>query len=156
MALTRLKARLWSVGWLSWWVQIILSTISGVLLLFANSVSQPLNAATITGRLLALGGLTAAFASCFWSWGYTRLSTKLERRSTPAAEAASKATSALKITTYLLGMGMSIVGAEAIIGTLAAKTLTQGAVLVTGSSGGAGFVQVNGWGGEDGFGWPRA
>ena len=60
VALTRLKARLWSVGWLSWWVQIILSTISGVLLLFANSVSQPLNAATITGRLLALGGLTAA------------------------------------------------------------------------------------------------
>ena len=36
VALTRLKARLWGVGWLAWWTQIILSTISGVLLLFAN------------------------------------------------------------------------------------------------------------------------
>ena len=61
-------------------------------------------------------------------------------------EAAAKAASTLRIgrAINLLGMGVSIVGAEAIIGTLAAKTLTQGAVLVTGASGGTGFVQVRG------------
>lgn len=35
-ALASLKERLWGVGWLAWWSQIILSTISAVLLLFAN------------------------------------------------------------------------------------------------------------------------
>ena len=119
-----------------------------------RSVSHPLNAATVAGRLLALAGLAAAFASTFWSWGYTRLSQKFERRSTPAAEAAAKTTSTLRIgrAINLIGMGLSIVGAEAIIGTLAAKTLTQGAVLVAGASGGSGFVQARGDRGKEGVG----
>ncbi|KAL1530097.1 hypothetical protein AB1Y20_001019 [Prymnesium parvum] len=144
VALTRLKSRLWSVGWLSWWAQIILSTVSGVLLLFANSVSQSLSAATIAGRLLALVGLAASFVSAFWSWGYTRLSTKLDKRSTPVGEAAVKATSTLRmgLAINLFGMGMSILGAEAIVGTLAAKTLTQGSALVATASGASGFVQA--------------
>ncbi|KAL3931938.1 MAG: hypothetical protein SGPRY_000911 [Prymnesium sp.] len=108
-------------------------------------VSHPLNAATLAARVLALAGLAVAFISVFWSWGYTRLSQKLERLSTPAAEAAAKATSTLRMGRIinLLGMGLSIMGAEAIVGTLAAKTLTQGATLVTTGSGGTPFVQAS-------------
>jgi len=142
-ALIKMRSRLWGVGWLSWWAQVILSTISGVLLLFANSVSHTANAATLAGRLLALGGLAAAFASTFWSWGYTRLSARLERKATPAADAAARALSALRVgrVINLLGMGLSIMGAEAIVGMLAAKTLTQGVGLATGAAS-TGFVQA--------------
>ena len=117
IALVKMRSRLWGVGWLAWWSQVILSSVSGVLLLFANSVSHTGNAATLAGRLLALAGLAAAFVSTFWSWGYTRLSLRLERRSTPAADAAAKALRALRIgrAINLLGMGLSILGAEAIV-----------------------------------------
>lgn len=34
-----LRSSLFAIGWLSWWTQAILSTVSSVLFLFANSVS---------------------------------------------------------------------------------------------------------------------
>ena len=39
----RLRAQLVAVGWFSWWAQVILSTVSGVLLLFANSVTDKIS-----------------------------------------------------------------------------------------------------------------
>ena len=63
----RLRTRLWSVGWLSWWTQTILSVVSGVLLLFANSVMQKPSPALVGGLVLALAGLGTAFFSMFWT-----------------------------------------------------------------------------------------
>ena len=63
----------------SWWAQAILSTISGVLLLFANSVTASISTFALVGRALALGGLGCAIASTLWTWGYARLAAKIGR-----------------------------------------------------------------------------
>ena len=114
-----------------------------MLLLFANSVSQQMSPTVLAGRVLALAGLGAAFASTFWCWGYTRLSVRLGRRDASAADAAAKALGALRIglAINLAGMGVSILGAEAIIGTLAAKSLTTGAGAIVAAPPG-GMVQA--------------
>merc|ERR1719272_1572567 len=128
----RLRTRLWSVGWLSWWTQTILSVVSGVLLLFANSVMQRPSPALVGGLALALAGLGTAFFSMFWTWGYTRISVRLGRQLVTPSEAAKRARGSLRtgMLLNLVGMGASLLGTYTIVGTLAAKALTQSATVV--------------------------
>jgi len=130
----RLRKRLWGVGWLSWWAQTILTVVSAVLLLFASTVKLP-SPALLGGLLLALTGLATSFCSMLWTWGYTRISVKLGKEAIAPAEAAKRAAGALRkgLLLNLLGMGVSLLGAEAIIGTLTAKALTQAATVAVGS-----------------------
>ena len=127
----RLRDRLWSVGWASWWTQTILSVVSGVLLLFANSVMQRPSPALVGGLVLALTGLGTAFCSIFWTWGFTRVSVRLGQPVTPS-EAAKRARGSLRkgMLLNLVGMGASLLGTYTIVGTLAAKALTQSAAVV--------------------------
>ena len=128
----RLRDRLWSVGWASWWTQTILSVVSGVLLLFANSVMQRPSPALVGGLVLALAGLGTAFCSIFWTWGFTRVSVRLGRQPGTPSEAAKRARGSLRkgMLLNLVGMGASLLGTYTIVGTLAAKALTQSAAVV--------------------------
>ena len=128
----RLRDRLWSVGWASWWTQTILSVVSGVLLLFANSVMQRPSPALVGGLVLALTGLGTAFCSIFWTWGFTRVSVRLGRQPVTPSEAAKRARGSLRkgMLLNLVGMGASLLGTYTIVGTLAAKALTQSAAVV--------------------------
>lgn len=130
----RLRKRLWGVGWLSWWVQTILTVVSAVLLFFASAVKMP-SPAMLGGLLLALTGLATSFCSMLWTWGYTRISVRLGKQAVAPKEAAQRAAGALRkgLLLNLLGMGVSLLGAEAIIGTLTAKALTQAATVAAGS-----------------------
>ena len=132
----RLRTRLWSVSLFSWWTQTILSVVSGVLLLFANSVMQRPSSALVGGLLLALAGLGTAFCSIFWTWGYTRISVRLGRQPVTPSEAARRARGSLRngMLLNLVGMGFSLMGTYAIVGTLAAKALTQSATVVIGTA----------------------
>jgi len=123
-----LRSKIDGVSYFSWWAQIILSTVSGVLLLFANSVSLRMGTAVLAARTLAVGGLGFSFASTLWTWRYRQLATKLVLEpETSAVTAAKSVLSIAKIGVVLnlIGMGLSLIGAEAIVGTLAAKALTQ-------------------------------
>ncbi len=130
----RLQASLAAMGWLSWWGQAILSTVSGVLLLFANSVTTKPSAVTLIGRALAVGGLGCAIASALWVLGYSRLGRRLTSKSMSASEAAAAVSNSIRVGTVLniAGMTLSILGAEAIVGTLAAKALTTSTTAAVG------------------------
>lgn len=130
--LQALRTGLTRVGWLSWWAQLILSTVTGVLLLFANSVSSQRTAAVLAGRALAVAGLASSIASTLWTLGYGRLANKLGRTpETTPAEAAKLALGVINkgVMLNLIGMGLSVLGAQAIVGVLAAKALAQSQVL---------------------------
>uniref|UniRef100_A0A7S4C3B6 Uncharacterized protein n=1 Tax=Chrysotila carterae TaxID=13221 RepID=A0A7S4C3B6_CHRCT len=136
-AVATLRARLWSWGWISWWSQTILSVIAAVILIFANTVSQiPASAPVIGGRVLAVSALGASAVSNFWTWSYTRISARFGRKMPTPADASSRATGALAvgIAINLVGIALSILGAEAIVGILAAKTLTQSGVALAGAA----------------------
>ena len=129
----RLRSLLWKVGFASVWVQGVLTTVSGVLLLFCSSALQRASLPLLAGLVLALAGLAAACASSLWAWGYTRLSLRLGRGEAPSsADAARRATgrARLGLAVNLAGLTASLLGAEAIVGTLAAKSFTQGALTV--------------------------
>ena len=132
----RLRTSLRTLGWLSWWVQLSLSTVSGVLLLFANSVTTVPSAITLIGRLFALGGLAAAIASALWTFSYRNLANSLgsDRAPTPAGKAAEKAAGLVRVGIALnvIGTALCLVGAEAIVGSLAAKALTQSTTATAG------------------------
>ena len=129
----RLRTLLYKVGFASVWVQGVLTTVSGVLLLFCSSALQRASLPLLAGLVLALAGLAAACASSLWAWGYTRLSLRLGRGEAPSsADAARRATgrARLGLAVNLAGLTASLLGAEAIVGTLAAKSFTQGALTV--------------------------
>lgn len=130
-----LRTTLLTTGWFSWWAQAILTTVSGVLLLFANSVTSSISTFALVGRAFALAGLGCSMASTLWTWGYARLAAKIGRApETTPAEAAGMATGLVSFGTMLnmVGMLLCIVGAEAIVGTLAAKALTATQATVIG------------------------
>ncbi|KOO29683.1 copper uptake transmembrane transporter [Chrysochromulina tobinii] len=133
----KLRRGLLGIGWVSWWSQAILSTISAVLLLFANTVTVRPTALTILGRALTLGGLVAAIASTLWTVAYGRLARRLGRATPPTAEdAAERAANIATVGTWLniVGMVLCLLGAEAIVGTLAAKALqSTSGTAITGS-----------------------
>ena len=130
----RLRTLLYKVGFASVWVQGVLTTVSGVLLLFCSSALQRASLPLLAGLVLALAGLAAACASSLWAWGYTRLSLRLGApgAAPSAADAAGRATRRARVglAVNLAGLTASLLGAEAIVGTLAAKSFTQGALTV--------------------------
>ena len=131
----KLQADLYTIGWVSWWSQVILSTVSGVTLLFANSVTGTISTFSLVGRALAIGGLGCSVASTLWALGYARLARNVGKKGLAADDAASRTLGRVGfgMTLNLFGMALCLLGAEAIVGTLAAKALTQSSGLVVGA-----------------------
>lgn len=133
----KLGKSLFRTAWLSWWVQLILSTVSGVLLLFVDSVSKPSSTFAVGSRIFALVGLFCAIPSTLWTWRYRRLASKLGRElDTMPADAAAQAANLARFGTKLnmAGMLFAIIGSEAIVGTLASKALTASQAQVLGAA----------------------
>jgi hypothetical protein len=116
------------VTWISWWFQIILSVISGVILVFANTVRGP-GAYSIwaSGFSLSCIGTVISLVNSFWTWNVTRL---LRRFTTKKIKEDNFLPTLRKyartsIILSLVGMLITLVGAEQIVGTLASKVLSN-------------------------------
>lgn len=126
-------------SWISWWAQVILTSVSGITLLFAKSVMKA--GSTQQGKLVPPGGFFLAGSgvflsvlSIFWTWGGARLSRRLLRNKNPKTtkpytriKVATMIRRAISIGSYLniMGMFITLIGAEQIVGLLAAKALTS-------------------------------
>ncbi|CAJ1944565.1 unnamed protein product [Cylindrotheca closterium] len=124
------------LSWLSWWSQLILTTVSAVTLVFARNVirqSHPSIAAanSLPNFVLAGGGIVAGYASLFWTWASRRLARRLLRKPTTKIQSANMLRSTIKVglTLNIIGMLFTIVGAEQIVGALAIKVLTTSRTL---------------------------
>ena len=140
-------------GWLSFWIQIVLAVVSAVVLLFAagsfGASSAPVqtipgvpptqiptggfNPGTGAGLFLAVLGLLTLFVGAYWAYRYTRISRKLRD-----AENRPKRADVLRILYIglginLVGMLLTILGAQAIVGSLVAKSFSQGIGIFTGN-----------------------
>lgn len=123
----------------SWWCQIILSVISGVILTFANSVRRSSGGALwSSGFALSGVGVAFAFVNSFWTWAIGRLSRRIvnqkidDNKVIPTCRRYSR----LSLYISLAGMFLSLIAAEQIVGTLASKVLSsQGYVPVMNTAG---------------------
>ncbi|WP_250121556.1 DUF3611 family protein [Chroococcidiopsis sp. CCMEE 29] len=127
------------IGWISLWTQVVLGAISAVILLFAGfsrdvAVETP-RTGTGVGIFFALAGVIGLLVSIYWAFRYTRIAKQLQSANPVNRPRKADTVQLLRlgIIVNLIGMLLTIVGAEAIAGTLLAKTLTlpqaTGAVL---------------------------
>lgn len=118
-------------GWLSFWTQLVLSVVSAIILLFSVAFTS-LNGPSIS-LWLTLFGVVAGFLSTFWSFGYTRLSKRLYRYLSTGPDDSSKRVKKADVLNTLMrgswinviGLGSTLLGLQATVGLLVAKTLTN-------------------------------
>lgn len=141
-------------GWVSFWIQIVLAVVSAVVLLFAagsfgasNStptqipgvpgvVTPPsggVNPGTGAGLFLAVLGLLTLFAGAYWAFRYTRLSRKLRNSQDRPNRGAALQILYIGLGINLVGMLLTILGAQAIVGSLVAKSFAQGIGIFSGN-----------------------
>ncbi len=111
-------------SWLAWWAQAILSVVSTVTLVFANAVKGSTQTSIISnGILLAAVGLSLSYVNIIWTWAYRNLARSLP--ASPEKGAASlRRTIKVGVTIALVGMLITLIGAEQIVGTLVAKAVS--------------------------------
>lgn len=133
-ALQRVALTLRTIGGISFWLQLVLGVISGVILLFAtfsSSFGRQANQATSQGTgfgaFFALCGLVTLGVGAYFAFRYTRLAREL--RSSSVAGRPSKAktldTIRLGLIVNMVGMLLTILGAFATIGSILAKSFSQ-------------------------------
>jgi hypothetical protein len=116
-------------SWISWWIQITLSVISGVILTFANTVRRSGTAFSFwsSGFALSAIGVGISFINCLWTWNITRLTRRVafntidKQKIIPTFRRYFR----IAIIISLLGMLTSLLGAEQIVGVLASKVLNS-------------------------------
>lgn len=122
----------WRIGWLTWWVQLVLTIVSAVIVGFALTFpsADVGTSASAIGFVLIGIAIVVSFVSLFCTFGYTRLSLWLQSAS--SSEASSKAPSKISyrlrvgISVALLGLSFATLGLQAVVGTLLARLLTTG------------------------------
>lgn len=125
-------------SWVSWWVQVVLTVISGVILTFANTVRQAAakDAPSIWMNGFAFSVVSAIFSSVsvFWTWNTARSCLRLSRVDSRRAASTLRKYCQTAVGLSLAGIFTNIIGAEQIAGTLASKVLssqTIGGLLAT-------------------------
>lgn len=119
-------------GWVSFWVQLVLAVVSSVvLLLFAlfsrNPSNSPNNPSTGLGIFFALCGLAILGGSIYWAFRYTRIARQLQSLNANTRPRKTDTIQVLRLglLVNLGGMLLTLFGAYAIVGTLAAKSISQ-------------------------------
>jgi hypothetical protein len=118
------------IGWISFWTQVVLGAISAVILLFAGFSREVSVEAQRTGTgfgiFFAVAGVIALLVSIYWAFRYTRIAKQLQSPNPVNRPRKADTVQLLRlgIIVSLSGMLVTIVGAQAIAGTLLAKTLT--------------------------------
>lgn len=133
-ALRRIALAFRFTGWIGFWSQLVLAVVSTLIFLFAAASARPAPnpnnagaAGTQGGVFFAVLGLFALFFSIYQAFRYTRFARQLQD---PNPNLRPKKADALKLLRFgllssLVGMSLSVLGAEAITGTLLAKSLSQ-------------------------------
>jgi len=118
-------------GWVGFWGQLVLAIIATLILLFAlitrNAGGDVNNPGTGSGLLFAFLGLVAVYLSIGWSYRYTLMAKQLMRSDADERPSRVETLKQLKIGLIisLVGMFLTLIGAEAIVGVLVAKSLSQ-------------------------------
>lgn len=120
------------VGWISFWVQLILGVISSVILvLYSFSSQRPGSSAnnpgTGFGILLAICGIVALGAGIYLAFRYIRMGKTLQSSNPNNRPRKAETLQVLRLGLYvsLGGILATLLGAQAIVGTLAARAITQ-------------------------------
>jgi hypothetical protein len=127
------------IGWLSFWLKLVLAVVSIGIVLFASTslgsrtvapgqVVPTAGAGIGIGIPFLIGGVVCLFISVYWSFFYTRLSHRFVKPTPKGQPSKTETTRWVKaaLITDLIGMLLMVIGAESIGGILFGKALSQG------------------------------
>lgn len=124
----KISAHLRRVGWASFWLQLVLAVVSTLIFLFAAPFASGANNPGTGGSLIfALGGLLVLYGSTYWSFRYVMTSRQLKNPDLRPKKAETIKLVQWGLMTSILGMALSVMGAESIAGTLLGKSLSSAA-----------------------------
>ncbi len=128
----KVAAQLQRVGWVCFWLQLVLAIVSTAIFVFAILMAggSANNPATGGSLLFSLGGLFALYGSTFWSFRYMGIARQLKNPDLRPKKADTIQTIRLGILFGIIGMGLSVMGAESISGTLLGKSFSSFSVSV--------------------------
>ncbi len=117
-------------GWLSFWVQLGLAVVSGLVLLFAitgRDFAQQQNAGLGIGIFWGICGILLLLFSVFWNFRYTRFGKRLANPNSTLHPSKAETVTAIRlgIIISLVGMLLSIFGAGATVAVLVGKSVSQ-------------------------------
>ena len=105
---------------MSWWCQIILSVIAGVILTFANTVRGEGSVISLwtSGFSFSCLGVITSFINCLWTWNTTRLYRRYAAKKIKVENMLPtvRKYSRISITISVIGMFFTLLGAEQIVG----------------------------------------
>lgn len=129
-------------GWISFWAQLVLGVVAAVILGFASisrdvSAGQQRSVGTGLGIFFAIVAVIALGASIFWAFRYTRISIQLQSSNPNNRPRKADTIQLLRLglSINLVGLLVGLIGAQAIVGALVAKSLTL--------PGGVGVFQID-------------
>jgi hypothetical protein len=125
-------------GWIIFWIELVLGVISGVVVILFSFLSQRPGSqnnspGTGFGLFLAICGLVALGVGIYFAFRYTRFGRQLQSSNPSNRPRKSDTVQILRLglIVHLVGSLLSILGSQAIIGTLATKALSQAQFLFT-------------------------
>jgi uncharacterized membrane protein YidH (DUF202 family) len=134
-AAQRIVAALRTFGWISFGLQVFLGFVAVCILLVSavasstNTGSQAGTQGTGFGIFFAICGLVALGLGAFFAFRYTRIAQQLRETGRPS-KAETLQTIRLGLIVNLVGMLLTILGSQAVVGSVLTKSLSQqGAVL---------------------------
>lgn len=130
LAVKRASSSLKVGGNFGLWVQLILGVVSAITLLVASpnlASSEDTTQATGVGVFFALGGIVALAISIYFCFRYTRISRRLATSDPSSRPSRAIILRQLRIglIVNLVGLLLTILGAQAIVGIVLVKSLTQ-------------------------------
>jgi len=121
------------VGWISFWIKLVLAVVSGVTVLFAffgrasnpNQAGSPLSG---LGMLFTVGGILFLGVSVYWSFHYARWGRKFlaPTGSSQPSKAGTLKLIKTVLLTDLLGILVTVLGGEWLVGAIIGKAISQG------------------------------
>jgi hypothetical protein len=130
--LKQIAQSLQRIGWAAFWTQLVLGVISSIiLLLYAFSSTTTRSGETGQGTgfgiFFAISGLVTLGMSIFWAFRYTKIATQLKDPIASLRPSKIDTIQAVRVGVIinLSGMLLTLVGAQAIIGSTLARSLSQ-------------------------------
>lgn len=129
--LQQIAASFRTIGRIGFWLQLGLAVVSGLVLLFAMAdpnfnlkASDPMSG---VGLFFAASGLVMLGLGTYWAFRYTRIGKQLQAHNSAQHPRKADVIHTLRQGLILnsVGMLLTLLGVEAIVGTLLAKSLTQ-------------------------------
>jgi amino acid transporter len=126
-------------GWISFWAQVVLAAIATLVLIFSslllglqgnNQTAQATNNDNLGGGVgffFAFAGILLLYAGIYWAFRYTRLARHLINPGNESRPKPKDVVQTLRIGLLinLMGMFLTLIGGEALIGGLFGKALSQ-------------------------------